>query len=312
MSYSLIQAAKYIEKKPFDLVRMLSSNELPYDVVDSRVLIEQQALDNYLERILIDDDVTPSIAEPIVSVSQVPEPLPSKPSLNDTQQPSELYIPEILSTVLGDKAEIYIRSYGVKKSTDLIEELVSYSDEETAISLFAADNKDTIINYSSIQRYFSKLTALVFNVSEKCSDVIPDYFDIIKSPHNFLPNSISTTQKKLNIFEDIKPKNGAIDSETKELADLVNLDPNLVKGLQDEGHNVAYLDSMLRKGLSLDGSRPSISEQYLPCDNWRNSVLSYLKSINVRHTKKNFKAEEKKLDQLGLFQFHKEGRHKGC
>ena len=90
----------------------------------------------------------------------------------------------------------------------------------------------------------------------------------------------------------------------RELSVMLGYNQSLVNNLQSEGFDVLYLDSMVRKGLHLDGSTPHMGGRGLKRINWRrNSVTSGLKPLGVNYDDARFLATEKQLVDTNLITY---------
>ncbi len=198
-------------------------------------------------------------------------------------QPSSVRIPEApieqphssLDTakeILGEKKySRYASHYSVNQAEELISLTTSCLGKERAKLLLAADEKDQLIKQlRKLPRYLGRVNLLLSSLAE-------GYFEA--RPHDFLPSTIGNTEARV---QSERVGHQAAEISYGPIAERMQCQESIVRGLVAEGYNPDYIHAMLRKGFDLGTNQPFIGEAYFPRRHWQRNLRRALASLGIK------------------------------
>jgi len=243
----------------------------------------------------ITDTYSPSTDAPVLEsiVADLPEESAVSTELTEEPQPKSL-----ASRILGEQISAqYSSSYGSEEVEKVVTQVISCLGEERAKKLFAADVKKLVLKEQNRGRYLGRLNVLLSEVDRKYGAEVPSECSFEAKPGNFLPNSLSAIERKLE--EAPIPSQPSISNE---MALKMDVDPTLASKLSKDGYNPVYVHAMLKGGFGLGSGKQYVGEAYFPREYWRGRTKRALNSLGVKSMDETeFSRHERIFRQLKLF-----------
>jgi len=234
------------------------------------------------ERVVVEEETVVEVQETL-DVSNESDPKSLFGDMYDTY--AQTYGEERLDKITEKLRPIFSEN-GLNKVRGLCEVIQDYKPLEQLINMASKGN---------IQRYVNGLTSTLSLVAEIYSDgSVPERYDITVCPANFLPGYHSKIKRELRAKKKELIQKGNVGG-AEEVSKKLGYDIELVRGLMDEGHNVIYLDAIVRKGLKHECADPYSGRNK---QSMEKGIMRYLQDSGTNFRKRDLVREFSRLSEV--------------
>ena len=324
--YTLAETAQKLDIGLLDLVALIREKTLVPESETGIVYFPESAIEAYVTSLNPPEDPAPKPKatkpeplpepEPKAVESAVPtgtiddlveqEVVPQKPVVTAPELKEEWYAQA--SKIYGDKLDDIIDIFNDDVVKETITHLLPAIGYDATKALLQVDVRNRVFSGGKRKRmeYAGKVAVFQQEIQRKYGANVPKELNILCSPTAFLPHKINNTETSFYESKDL-----AQPHSVRELSVMLGYNQSLIHNLQEEGFDVLYLDSMVRKGLHLDGSKPHMGGRPLKRINWRrNTITGGLKPLDQKIDMDRFTSTEKKLSDACLIQYDDGNKNK--
>lgn len=304
VKYNLKEAAGLLEIDRWDLVKRVCQREIEPLIDGAEVYILEKTLCDYMGG-------GEETVEGKVEVKKTGK--GRKGDLEEAinggvglPEEDESFWRERVENILGERTEGYLGKYGEEKVRGMVNYFASRIEEGDLKALFDADQGEQLMKLKGgrMNDYVSNLLVLVDMIKGHYGKDIPEKYRIGESAVRFLPYGINNLVSELDKL--VVPKNNGTEDDVGEICKKIGCEKETVEGLIEEGFNVIYLDSMLRKGLGLESKKKAVAKSRIDQSLWDKNVKRNLRAMGVAFDKEQF---DETLDKLGgLLEFTNQGK----
>ncbi len=243
-------------------------------IIVAEKLVEPEVVDlpvDILEEVTTDEVETINEFDNLDSITEIPE------------DESALAVPlaefDFVKMILGnDRYNSVVDQYGEDKVRQLVHNVAGLIESnETSKKIFYSDKKDTIFKLKrGVGKYMEQLSGLLHSGLQIPVDLTPDVV-----PQRYLPSAVG------NLLNSVKRSQVAeyeVAQNVNTLARDLGYERRLVRGLIAEGHDMLYLDAIMKGGFKIHSERRFTStgkHARVSKESQRKNIEGYLTRIGI-------------------------------